>query len=194
MNKMLKSNKGFSLVELLIALLIMGVIAAIAIGLFSGVLNSSKSSADREAGTTIEKALMTYAAASNDYGLEMLGVTVTPTGSIPSATAVSVSAGVPAQIINALRGTITITKNATNATNFDAAFSAAGTNPTVSDKDTVNDSIYTGTYGPFLNANKSIAPQQPGMLGWSVTYHVNTSTYEIGAAATSAALIVADIK
>jgi type IV pilus assembly protein PilA len=66
MKKMLKENKGFSLVELLIALLIMAVIAGTAITLFGGVLDSSKVGADRETAESIKRAILTYMNASND--------------------------------------------------------------------------------------------------------------------------------
>jgi len=73
MKKMLKENKGFSLVELLIALLIMAVIAGTAITLFGGVLNTSKAGADRETAESIRRAILTYINASNDLDLNWLG-------------------------------------------------------------------------------------------------------------------------
>ncbi|NLV62146.1 MAG: type II secretion system protein, partial [Clostridiaceae bacterium] len=54
MKKMLKQNKGFSLVELLVAILIMAVIAATAITLFGGVLGSSRENADKETAENIK--------------------------------------------------------------------------------------------------------------------------------------------
>ena len=66
MKKMLKENKGFSLVELLIALLIMAVIAGTAITMFGGVLDSSKVGADRETAEAIKRAILTYMNATND--------------------------------------------------------------------------------------------------------------------------------
>jgi len=70
-----KKNKGFSLAELMIALLIMVVIAATAITLFSGILETGKSGADREAAAFIERALRNYISASNDIDLSCLGIT-----------------------------------------------------------------------------------------------------------------------
>ncbi len=75
MKKLLKENKGFSLVELLIALLIMAVIAGTAITLFGGVLETSKGGADRETAESIKRAILTYMNASNDTDLSALVVT-----------------------------------------------------------------------------------------------------------------------
>jgi type IV pilus assembly protein PilA len=69
MKKMLRNRKGFSLVELLIALLIMAVIAAVAITLFGGVLGSSKVSADKETAENIKRQVLLYMNQSNDVGL-----------------------------------------------------------------------------------------------------------------------------
>jgi len=73
--KMLRENKGFSLVELMIALLIMVIIAGTAVTLFINVLETSKSGADRETAAFIERALRNYISASNDVDLSCLGIT-----------------------------------------------------------------------------------------------------------------------
>jgi type IV pilus assembly protein PilA len=77
MKKMLKENKGFSLVELLIALLIMAVIAGTAITLFGGVLDSSKVGADRETAEAIKRAILTYMNATNDTDFSCIEITTT---------------------------------------------------------------------------------------------------------------------
>ena len=69
-----KQNKGFSLVELLIALLIMAIIAATAITLFGGVLETSRGGADRETADAIKRAILTYMNAANDPDLSALGI------------------------------------------------------------------------------------------------------------------------
>jgi type IV pilus assembly protein PilA len=74
MKKMLKENKGFSLVELLIALLIMAVIAGTAITLFGGVLDSSKVGADRETAEAIKRAILTYMNATNDTDFSCIDI------------------------------------------------------------------------------------------------------------------------
>lgn len=69
-NKLLKNNKGFSLVELLIVIAIMGVMAVIAFNMFGGVLTNSKKRADDQQAKNIEKAILTYCVDSNDWKLE----------------------------------------------------------------------------------------------------------------------------
>ncbi|WP_313563890.1 type II secretion system protein [Ruminiclostridium cellobioparum] len=67
--KKLKNNKGFSLVELLIVIAIMGVLAVIAFNMFSGVLGNSKKRADEQQARNIEKAILTYCIDSGDWKL-----------------------------------------------------------------------------------------------------------------------------
>lgn len=68
--KKLKNNKGFSLVELLIVIAIMGVLAVIAFNMFGGVLTNSKKRADDQQAKNIEKAILTYCIDSNDWNLD----------------------------------------------------------------------------------------------------------------------------
>ncbi|WP_051571538.1 type II secretion system protein [Ruminiclostridium cellobioparum] len=67
--KKLKNNKGFSLVELLIVIAIMGVLAVIAFNMFGGVLTSSKKKADDQMAQNISKSILTYCIDSNDWTL-----------------------------------------------------------------------------------------------------------------------------
>ena len=67
--KRLNNNKGFSLIELLIVIGIMGVLAVIAFNMFGGVLNNSKRRADEQQAQIIQKALLTYCVDSNDWSL-----------------------------------------------------------------------------------------------------------------------------
>lgn len=67
--KLMKNNKGFSLVELLIVIAIMGVLAVIAFNMFGGVLTNSKKRADDQQAKNIEKAILTYCIDSNDWNL-----------------------------------------------------------------------------------------------------------------------------
>lgn len=70
MKKMLKNQKGFSLVELLIVIAIMGVLAAVAFSMFAGVLGNSKRRADERTADQIAKALTAYMVDSGDSELE----------------------------------------------------------------------------------------------------------------------------
>lgn len=71
--KKLKNNKGFSLVELLIVIAIMGVLAVIAFNMFGGVLTSSKKKADDQMAQNIAKGILTYCIDSNDWELTATG-------------------------------------------------------------------------------------------------------------------------
>jgi len=72
MKKMLKNQKGFSLVELLIVIAIMGVIAAVAFGMFAGVLGNSKRRADERTADQIAKAVTAYMTDSGEKDLSKL--------------------------------------------------------------------------------------------------------------------------
>ncbi len=67
--KLLKNQKGFSLVELLIVIAILGVLAVISFNMFGGVLQNSKKRADDQQALRIAEALQTYCIDSGDWGL-----------------------------------------------------------------------------------------------------------------------------
>lgn len=70
MKKMVKNQKGFSLIELLIVIAIMGVLAAIAFGMFSGVLGNAKKRADAQTANVLERAFLAYLVDSQDWNLD----------------------------------------------------------------------------------------------------------------------------
>lgn len=72
MKKMLKNKKGFSLIELLIVIAIMGVLAVIAFSMFSGVVANSKKKADNTQAGNIQKALVAYIVDTGDVDLSDL--------------------------------------------------------------------------------------------------------------------------
>lgn len=162
--KIVRNNKGFSLVELLIALLIMAVIAAAAITMFGGVLNTSKSSADKETAENIRRAILTYVNASNDTALATLGANGTT--EVNSSVIIE---NLKKQIV--ITGTTTTDKKATLAT----VAPDTGTINTPSDSGaSVPLTVVNGTYGPFLDVTKSSDPQENGKNGWVIT--VNSSS------------------
>jgi len=70
MKKIIGDSKGFSLIELLIVIAILGVIAVIAISMFTNTLNNSRKKSDEQQALIIEKAVLSYMLQSNDYKLE----------------------------------------------------------------------------------------------------------------------------
>ncbi|NLY18536.1 MAG: prepilin-type N-terminal cleavage/methylation domain-containing protein [Clostridiaceae bacterium] len=161
MKKILKGNKGFSLVELLIALLIMAVIAGTAITLFGGVLESSKVRADNETAESIKRAILTYINVSNDIDLSCLGVTN--------------GEGNDQALISALAKSIEIT-------NTDSILGGESLEVTPDTND------LKGTYGPFLEKEK-IQPEQNGKEGWKIEVDSLTMVVSVTADETGSLII-----
>jgi len=69
MKRTLKNQKGFSLIELLIVIAIMGVLAVIAFNMFAGVLGNTKKRADEQQANVIERAFLAYLVDSQDWTL-----------------------------------------------------------------------------------------------------------------------------
>ncbi|PQQ67819.1 type II secretion system protein [Acetivibrio saccincola] len=127
MKKMLKNQKGFSLVELLIVIAIMGVLAALAFSMFAGILGNSRRRADERTADQIAKALTSYIVESGDTKLEILDGTNTdytvtyeqadgtPVNPGPN---VSVGTGVtpPQELVKALQHVIVVENNTTKRT------------------------------------------------------------------------------
>lgn len=152
MKKILKQNKGFSLIELLVAILIMAVIAGTAIMLFGGVLSSSRESADNETAENIKRAILTYMNMTNDTNLSCLGVT--------SSSSITAS-----DLINILSCRIKIEDDEVIFT-VPANLTDKITKPTVDPK--IDGSDIRGEYGPFLDGSKNMNPQTPGKNGWEI--------------------------
>ena len=72
MRKIIRNNRGFSLIELLIVIAILGVISVIAITMFTNVISNSRKKSDEQQALLIEKAVLSYMVQSNDYKLEHL--------------------------------------------------------------------------------------------------------------------------
>ncbi|MDP4093439.1 MAG: type II secretion system protein [Bacillota bacterium] len=93
----LRNNKGFSLVELLVVLAIMAILAAVAIGMFTGVIGSSKSKTDTYTAAMIKNAIVTYITESNDVDFKYGTATALGTGATDVNT-----------LVQKLEGTVTI--------------------------------------------------------------------------------------
>jgi type IV pilus assembly protein PilA len=170
MKKMLKQNKGFSLVELLVAILIMAVIAGTAITLFSGVLNSSRKGADEETAESIKRAILTYMSMTNDVDLDCLGVTSGSTNS--------------KDLIAKLCCKIKIA-DGTNGKDTTFERPTIGTiSGDTSDLNDVGDaSDINGDYGPFLDASKDLTPKTPDTNGWKIEIDPDTQVITVKAVA-----------
>jgi len=153
MKKILKQNKGFSLIELLVAILIMAVIAGTAIMLFGGVLSSSRESADNETAENLKRAILTYMNMTNDTNLSCLGVT--------SSSSITAS-----DLINKLSCRIKIEDDKVTFT-VPANLTDKITQPTVQDPK-IDGSDIRSEYGPFLDGSKNMNPQTPGKNGWKI--------------------------
>lgn len=160
MKKLLKENKGFSLVELLIALLIMAVIAGTAITLFGGVLETSKVRADNETAESIKRAILTYMNASNDTDLSCLGVA---DGDDEDAVLID---RLSKKIT--IEDTVTVTDSEGTTTDLTSA--------------TVDPNDIKGKYGPFFEKSV-IEPAQNATDGWKI--EVDPLTMIISVEATS---------
>lgn len=126
MKKMLRNQKGFSLVELLIVIAIMGVLAALAFSMFAGILGNSRRRSDERTADQIAKVLTSYIVESGDADLAILtGANADYTVSFED-TAGTANAGLSPQLGNtdqhsqdlvlALQHVIVITNNNTNRT------------------------------------------------------------------------------
>lgn len=143
-----KQNKGFSLVELLIALLIMAIIAATAITLFGGVLETSRGGADRETADAIKRAILTYMNAANDPDLSALGI-VDGTSSAQD-------------LVDQLACKVTIKTDKTSE------IKKIDGNPAAIATGTAADNEIPGTFGPFLE-EYGVKPTQDKMTGWDIS-------------------------
>lgn len=151
-----KQNKGFSLVELLIALLIMAIIAATAITLFGGVIETSRGGADREAADAIKRAILTYMNAANDPDLSALGI-------VSSGSSVSNSQ----DVVNQLACKVTI-KTKDDGSGKESTIAKIDGTASAIPAGTAADDEILGTFGPFLE-EYGIKPTQDKMDGWAIT-------------------------
>ena len=127
MKKMLRNQKGFSLVELLIVIAIMGVLAALAFSMFAGILGNSRRRADERTADQIAKALTFYIVESGDTDLAILSGDTSTGYSVKfeeadGTTATAPSINVPGgeadsqNLVEALQYVIVVENNTTNRT------------------------------------------------------------------------------
>ena len=177
MKKLLKENKGFSLVELLVAILIMAVIAGTAITLFGGVLNSSRVNADMETAESIKRAILTYMNLTNDTDLDCLQISDGDDSSL-----LITRLGFEVKIENGSTSNKKVTYRVpTNVTGY----TAPGAIDNLCDVTDIN-----GTFGPFLDLTKDMNPKQPGMIGWDIDIDSSMQTVTVKASDTDARVTI----
>jgi len=86
MKKMVKNNKGFTLIELVIVIAILGVLAAVAITMFPKLSASSRAGADKTRASQIKSAIATYIVESADSGALELGAAAVDASGISTNT------------------------------------------------------------------------------------------------------------
>ncbi|QXM05994.1 prepilin-type N-terminal cleavage/methylation domain-containing protein [Crassaminicella indica] len=75
-NKRLKNRKGFTLVELIVVIAVLGILASIAVPKFGGFTDKAKNAADEQLKAIIEKSV-TLSFVSNDFTVAENGGTIT---------------------------------------------------------------------------------------------------------------------
>lgn len=132
MKKIIKRNKGFSLIELLIVIAIIGVISVIAFSMFTGVIRNSRKKADDRQAALIEKAVLTYMLESNDTELQYMSF-----GSPPIALKIKgkdeATHTPSADLIYALQHTIISTKDGKPMEIYPILNPISGTTPSTRD-------------------------------------------------------------
>lgn len=179
MKKLLKENKGFSLVELLVAILIMAVIAGTAITLFGGVLNSSRVNADMETAESIKRAILTYMNLTNDTDLDCLQISDGDDSSL-----LITRLGFEVKIENGSTNKKVTFRVPTNVTGYSAPGGPGGFDGS-GDVTDIN-----GTFGPFLDLTKDMNPKQPGMIGWDIDIDSSMQTVTVKASDTDARVTI----
>jgi len=132
----MRNRKGFTLIELMVVILIVGILAAVAIPLMRGRVDSAKWSEGKAVAGTIATALRAYAAENGgtdkwvdgDQDLTALGFTTGDlTGTYFTSDLYSCTAAYDATAATPLTFTITVTKPAAISTGSDLTLDQTGT-------------------------------------------------------------------
>ncbi|WP_010251322.1 type II secretion system protein [Acetivibrio cellulolyticus] len=134
MKKIIKRNSGFSLIELLIVIAIIGVLSVLAFSMFTGVLHNSRKKADEHQALVIQKAVISYMLQSQDFKLQNLlydGYT------LPQ----SMDGKLSSELVYALQSTITCTIDGKNLEIYPILSPKSGASPS------------TTCYAPFWSTS-----------------------------------------
>jgi len=157
--KKLNNNKGFSLIELLIVIAIMGVLAVIAFNMFGGVLLNSKKRADDQQARNIEKALLTYCVDSGDWKLAKMSTGGT------NPTAITVNGKDSSELIEVMMDVIVSTVDQKEY------------GPLLSKKDPdkiASDEINTSAYAPQWNQDNG-----GEYIGWNINVYPSQQSIKV---------------
>lgn len=121
MNKNLKKKKGFTLIELIVVIAILGILAAIAVPRFTGFTDKAKVGADKQYAALVANAIVTSLAEGNMTITGDADFSIATTGavSVTAADAANVGSFDPAADVyplvaqKALKGSTTLTVNVT---------------------------------------------------------------------------------
>jgi type IV pilus assembly protein PilA len=155
MKKMMKNNKGFTLIELVIVIAILGVLAAVAITMFPKLADSSRGGADVTRATQIKSAISTYIAESGDKDGDGLGLPVNAAGGPSTASDAEALAALTSLQTGVTVGTVDY---GPYLENIDA------------DKDGTPD-----------DDPDNYAPQQDGMTKWEIIIDATTGNVTVNA-------------
>ena len=112
-----KQNRGFTIVELLIVIVVIGILAAITIVAFNGVQKKAQNSATQAAATQAVKKMMAYAALNSDtLPAELEDAGVTDGGSTSYQYTVNNSVNPKTYCVTVTTGTTSYYINSTNVT------------------------------------------------------------------------------